>query len=102
MKFSTEELNIFRQWFNSVSDTNPKYLEQRDKRLYEKVLRLMKASQQPVEADANKPEPREYTAMMMDSGVVLCDKQEGAFLLLRYASDLERLKKLLNEITIVE
>lgn len=49
-----------------------------------------------------KHEPREYKAMMSNNGVVLCDKIEGSFLLLRYPSDLERLKKLLNEITMVE
>jgi hypothetical protein len=50
----------------------------------------------------DKHEPREYTAMMHDGGIVLCDKQEGAFLLLRFASDLERLKELLGQITMVE
>jgi len=50
----------------------------------------------------DKHEPREYSAMMSNAGVVLCDKQEGSFLVLRYASDLERLKKLLNEITMAE
>ena len=50
----------------------------------------------------DKYEPREYTAMMSSNGVVLCDKQEGAFLVLRYASDLERLKKLLDGITMAE
>ena len=50
----------------------------------------------------DKHEPREYTAMMSNNGVVLCDKQEGSFLVLRYASDLERLKKLLDGITMAE
>lgn len=49
-----------------------------------------------------KHEPREYSAIMSSNGVVLCDKQEGSFLVLRYASDLARLKKLLDEITMVE
>lgn len=50
----------------------------------------------------DKYEPREYTAFMHNGGVCLCDKRDGAFLVLRYASDLERLKRLLNEITMVE
>ena len=50
----------------------------------------------------DKHEPREYTALMSDNGVVLCDKQKGAFLVLRYPSDLERLKGLLEKITMVE
>ena len=50
----------------------------------------------------DKHQPRNYTAMMNDNGIVLCDKQEGAFLVLRYSSDLERLKDLLNKITMVE
>lgn len=49
-----------------------------------------------------KYEPREYTAFMYDGGVCLCDKRDGAFLVLRYASDLERLKKLLDSIIMVE
>lgn len=50
----------------------------------------------------DKHAPREYAAMISNNGVVLCDKEEGSFLVLRYASDLERLKKLLDGITIVE
>ncbi len=50
----------------------------------------------------DKHEPREYTAMIHSGGVVLCDKQEGAFLVLRFSSDLERLKALLSEITMAE
>lgn len=49
-----------------------------------------------------KYEPREYTVFMHDGGVCLCDKRDGAFLVLRYASDLERLKKLLDSIIMVE
>ena len=47
-----------------------------------------------------KSEPREYTAFSHDGGIVLCDKQDGAFLVLRYAEDLERLKALLNTLTV--
>ncbi len=50
----------------------------------------------------DKHKPREYTAMMTNNGVVLCDKEEGSFLVLRYSSDLEKLKELLNGITMVE
>ena len=49
-----------------------------------------------------KHEPREYTALMHNGGICLCDKQDGAFLVLRCASDLERLKELLDKITMVE
>lgn len=51
---------------------------------------------------ADKHEPREYTAMMYNGGIVLCDKKEGAFLVLRFASDLEKLKELLDKITMAE
>ena len=50
----------------------------------------------------NKHEPREYTCMSSNGGVVLCDAKEGAFLVLRYSSDLEKLKDLLNKIEIIE
>ena len=46
--------------------------------------------------------PREYSAFMSDNGVVLCDKEEGAFLVLRFSSDLQRLKDLLAKIVMVE
>lgn len=47
-----------------------------------------------------KYEPREYAAFSSDGGIVLCDKQNGAFLVLRFPEDLERLKKLLAAIEI--
>lgn len=50
----------------------------------------------------DKHEPREYSAMMGNNGVILCDKLEGSFLVLRYPSDLQRLKDLLDKITMVE
>ena len=49
-----------------------------------------------------KHEPREYSAMMSNAGIILCDKQEGSFLVLRFASDLQKLKELLDGITMVE
>ena len=50
----------------------------------------------------DKYKPREYTSFATDSGVVLCDKQDGAFLVLRFTSDLEKLKELLNKIEVIE
>jgi hypothetical protein len=46
-----------------------------------------------------KYEPREYTALSLSSGVVLCDR-DGAFIVLRFSEDVERLKKLLDSIEI--
>ena len=40
--FSKEELNLFRQWFNSVEDLSPAYLEKSDCDLYRKIMELMK------------------------------------------------------------
>ncbi|MDP8745345.1 hypothetical protein ABTW57_06160 [Serratia sp. SM59] len=39
--FSAEELNLFRQWFNSMEDTNPAYIQPSDQSLYRKVLALL-------------------------------------------------------------
>jgi hypothetical protein len=53
----------------------------------------------------DKHESREFTALACNNGVVLCDKIEGAFLVLRSKEDLEKLKKLkklLDEIKIIE
>ncbi len=47
-----------------------------------------------------KHEPREYTSIATNNGIVLCDKEEGSFLVLRYAQDIERLKELLDKIEI--
>jgi len=51
---------------------------------------------------SEKYEPREYSSFCTDNGVTLCDKRSGAFLVLRYPSDLENLKKLLDKIEIKE
>jgi hypothetical protein len=48
----------------------------------------------------DKYDDREYSALATDKGVVLCDKQDGAFLVLRSLEDLENLKTLLNKIQI--
>lgn len=37
MDFTKEELNIFRQWFNVIQDTNKQYLEPGDYKLAEKI-----------------------------------------------------------------
>ena len=44
--------------------------------------------------------PREYTTVITDHGIILCDKNEGAFLVLRFKEDIERLRDLLNSIVI--
>ena len=43
----------------------------------------------------NQHIPREYSTIAHDGGIVLCDKKTGAFLVLRFPEDLERLKELL-------
>jgi len=50
----------------------------------------------------DKHEDREYTALATDGGIVLCDKVEGAFLVLRSDNDLQRLKQLLDKVQIVK
>ncbi len=45
-----------------------------------------------------KYSPREYSLFTTNAGVVLCDNQDGAFLVLRFPEDLERLKALLATI----
>lgn len=41
MDLNEEELNLIRDWFDSVQDLNPDYLEQKDYRLQVKVLRSL-------------------------------------------------------------
>lgn len=50
----------------------------------------------------DKHEDREYTALAVDGGVVLCDTVGGAFLVLRSENDLIRLKQLLEKIQITK
>lgn len=38
MEFTKIELNLFRQWYNAVQDSNPQYLEEPDHALARKVL----------------------------------------------------------------
>lgn len=35
--YTSEELDLFRQWFDSVQDVNPNYLDQKDYELAKKV-----------------------------------------------------------------
>lgn len=50
----------------------------------------------------NKYMPKEYTSFCTNRGVILWDKQEGAFLVLRFKEDLENLKKLLDKIEVID
>ena len=50
----------------------------------------------------DKHGPREFSAITADTGIVLCDKQTGSFLVLRYKEDLESLKALLNKLEITD
>lgn len=47
-----------------------------------------------------KHQPREYSAIVHSHGVVLCDKEAGAFLVLRFPEDLERLRALLETLEV--
>ena len=45
-----------------------------------------------------KHKDREFTAFGNNRGIVLCDKEGGAFIVLRSVNDLSNLKKLLDSI----
>jgi hypothetical protein len=45
-----------------------------------------------------KHTPREFRAMSHNGGIVLCDDQDGAFLVLRFVEEVEALRLLLNGI----
>ena len=47
-----------------------------------------------------KYDTRVFSALTLDSGIVLCDKDRGAFITLRSVEDLENLKDLLNSIDV--
>jgi|GEM_PF-2739559 len=49
-----------------------------------------------------KHSKREYTSLATNNGIVLCDKEDGAFLVLRYKEDIDNLKKLLDKIYIID
>ena len=51
---------------------------------------------------AGEYSPREYTAISTDNGIVLCDKRDGAFIVLRFAEDIERLQSLLCGLEIIK
>ena len=37
MELSIKELNLIRQWYNAVEDINPKYLEEKDGVLIDRI-----------------------------------------------------------------
>ena len=41
-KLSTADLHTFRQWFNSMQDTNPAYIEDADRALYDRVVAVLR------------------------------------------------------------
>lgn len=40
--FTLEEVELFRQWFNSMLDTNPKYVKEHDIFLCRKIYKILK------------------------------------------------------------
>jgi len=45
---------------------------------------------------------RQFSALACDNGILLCDKELGSFMTLRYKEDLVNLKILLSSIDIIE
>ena len=50
----------------------------------------------------DKLQPRKFSAICENNGIILCDKLEGAFIVLRCKEDIENLKKLLDSLEIRE
>jgi len=46
-------------------------------------------------------EPQEFSAIVSDKGVVLCEKNKGAFIVLRSPEEIRRLKSLLDSFSVV-
>jgi len=49
-----------------------------------------------------KYKPKEFRAVSTNSGISLCEKEDGMFLVLRNADDLRKLRELLDKLVIVE
>lgn len=45
-------------------------------------------------------QPREYSLLVHDAGIALCDKQLGALMCFRFAEDVENLQKILATIDV--
>lgn len=54
MRLTSDELHLLRQWFNSMEDTNPKYIEDRDRDLYGRILEELKRRSQFASPPATK------------------------------------------------
>ncbi len=39
LNLSNQEINLIRQWYNSVKDTSPQFLEEEDAQLMTKILK---------------------------------------------------------------
>lgn len=50
----------------------------------------------------DKYEPQEFSLIATNGGVVVCEKQRGAFLVLRSPDDLKNLLKCLEEVMTIE
>jgi hypothetical protein len=45
-------------------------------------------------------QPREFSAISTNTGIVLCDREEGAFIVLRFPEDVQRLRALLDTLDV--
>jgi len=46
-------------------------------------------------------EPKKFSAITSNGGIVLCEKEQGAFLAIKYPQEITDLIKLLNKLSIV-
>ena len=50
----------------------------------------------------SKHKVKKFSVISSNGGVILCERESGAFITLRYSEDVENLKKLINSITVSE
>ena len=44
MELTLEEFDLIRQWYNAIEDVNPRYLEEKDGILIDKINAILKRS----------------------------------------------------------
>ena len=70
MEFNTHEIDLLRQWFNSVQDCNPEYLNEEDFKLAKKLGSIKRTPLPREHVEPDEPRPRGPVPTPRDLGNV--------------------------------
>jgi len=79
VKFNNKELNLIREWFDAVQDSNKTYLQSKDWTLYLKIKEQLKLTTKKVEASMLVEQLIEKLKAMPQEDVVICQDESGGW-----------------------